>query len=345
MTARDLSIVIVTWNGCDDLIRCLEAVSAARGSLDLQIIVVDNASQDATVQTLQQRFPEVELIQNAANVGFPRANNQGLARALGRHVLLLNPDTEVGPRSLQSCVAALDADPAVGAVGCRLLYPDGTPQYECARRAYRLRHLIWEAFYLQVAFPKSAIFAHQLMGNWDHTGERDVEALSGAFLMVRRHVVEQVGGVPEHIFMYHEDLSLCLKIQRLGLRIRFLGGVSTVHHHGRSSGRSPLDLHLLEGPVRVALIRERSGVVAGLTARLLFAARSKLRWAIALVLGMIPRRVSPLARLRRDRPKVFDRSLHADQFLWAVLPGLVQDRMPCPPAAALRGNDDTATDV
>jgi GT2 family glycosyltransferase len=363
MNSTDLSVIIVTWNGCDDLVRCLGAVNAARGGLRLQVIVVDNASEDHTVSTVQERFAFVDLLQNQVNVGFPRANNQGLKHATGRHVLLLNPDTEVGEDALRACVDTLDENPAIGAVGCRLLYPDGSPQYECARRAYRLRHLIWEAFYLHVQFSHSSVFAHQLMGDWDHTGERDVEAISGAFLMARRPVLEEVGGIPDSLFMYHEDLSLCLKIQKLGLRIRFLGQVETVHHHGRSSDRSALDLHLLEGPVRVQLIQERSGAAAGAMARVLFAVRSKVRWVLAIVVGiaagpvggLIPGARARMERLRATRPKVFDRALHADQLLWAVFPGLVVHRMPrasqVEPSLAvdspkpLRESGDGATDV
>ncbi|MCH7564709.1 MAG: glycosyltransferase family 2 protein [Gemmatimonadetes bacterium] len=324
MTAPDLSIVIVTWNARDDVLRCLDAVESGKSSLDVEVVLVDNASSDDTVGAVRSCHPDVRIVEDSTNRGFARANNLGLDIACGRHVLLLNPDTEVGSETLRTCVETLDAEPEVGAVGCRLLYPDGSVQYECARRAYRLTHLVWEAFYLHVIFPQNRVFAHQLMGDWDHTGVRDVEAISGAFFMARREVFQAVARVPDTVFMYHEDLSLCLKIRERGWRIRFRGDVSTVHHHGRSAGRSSLALHLLEGPVRVLLIQERVGRLGGAVARVLFAFRGGVR----LVLSVVGRLIPGAGRLRRERPKAFDPRVHLDQIVWALLPWVVRDRMP-----------------
>ncbi len=324
MTRPDLSIIIVTWNGRDDVLRCLDAVENGKPALDLEVILVDNASSDDTVSAVRSRYPDVRVVENPTNRGFPRANNQGIEIARGRHVLLLNPDTEVECGTLRTCVETLDGEPKLGAVGCRLLYPDGSVQNECARRAYRLAHLVSEAFYLHVIFPRNRLFAHQFMGDWDHMGVRDVEAISGAFFMARRETFEAVAGVPETTFMYHEDLSLCLKIREQGWRIRFRGDVSTVHHHGRSAGSSSLALHLLEGPVRMHLIRERSGWLAGLAARGLFAVRGVVRLVLSVVGWLIP----GMGRLRRERPKAFDPRIHFDQVLWALLPWLVSGRMP-----------------
>ena len=100
---------------------------------------------------------------------------------------------------------------SVGVVGCRMIYPDGRIQYEGGRRDYRLRHLVWEAFYLHELFPRSALFAHQLMGDWDHHGRRDVEALLGAFMLARAEVARAIGGLPDEVFMFHEDLAFCLR--------------------------------------------------------------------------------------------------------------------------------------
>ncbi|MEE8148633.1 MAG: glycosyltransferase family 2 protein [Longimicrobiales bacterium] len=324
MTAPDLSIVIVTWNSRDDVLRCLDAVESGKPALDVEVVLVDNASSDDTVSAVRSRYPHVRIVENSTNRGFPRANNQGLEIARGRHILLLNPDTQVGSDTVGTCVETLDVEAEVGAVGCRLLYPDGSVQYECARRAYRLAHLVWEAFYLHVIFPRNRVFAHQLMGDWDHTGVRDVEAISGAFFMARREVFDAVARVPDAVFMYHEDLSLCLKIRERGWRIRFRGDVSTVHHHGRSAGQSSLALHLLEGPVRVLLIQARAGRFAGAAARVLFAFRGGVRLVLSVLGWLIP----GTARLRRERPRAFDPRVHLDQILWALLPWAVRDRMP-----------------
>ncbi|HEX6694351.1 MAG TPA: glycosyltransferase family 2 protein, partial [Longimicrobiales bacterium] len=138
-----LSIIIVSWNVRDLLIACLESVMAQE-DVQLEVFVVDNASADGTVEAVRERFPDVTVIANRENVGFPRANNQVLGYARGEYILYLNPDTEVQPGTLSACVAELDAHPELGAVGSRLQFADGQVQYDGARRAFRLRHLAYD---------------------------------------------------------------------------------------------------------------------------------------------------------------------------------------------------------
>ena len=323
----DLTVIVVTWNVREPVLACLEALTRRAQNTTLEVIVVDNASSDGTVEAVAETFPTVRIIENTENVGFPRANNQALWLARGRHVLFLNPDTIVGEGTLAACLRELDHDPEIAMVGCRLVYPDGRLQKECARRHYRLRHLLWEAFYLQIRFPDHPIFADQMMGSWDHEGRRDVEALTGAFMMVRRPLALRVGGLPEDIFMYHEDLAFCLRVGRTGYRIRYLGDLVTTHVHGSSASASPLTLSLLEGPVRVALIRTAWGSVAGWAARGLFVLRSLSRLTIAWVGALVP--ASATARGRY--PRVFEPRRHWLNLVWAVAPWAVKSRIPTAP--------------
>ena len=320
----DVSALIVTLDVRELTLTCIERVRERSGGLDVEVVLVDNGSADGTVDAVRERFPEARVIANPGNAGFARANNQALAVARGRHVLYLNPDTEVGEGTLEACAGALDADPTLGMVGCRLVYPDGRTQYEGGRRDYRLRHLLWEAFYLHVLFPRHPLFAHQLMGDWDHLDERDVEAVSGAFMMVPADVARDVGGLPEDVFVYHEDLSLCLRVRRAGRRIRYLGTVTTLHHSGAGSRKLPLALGLLEGEVRVRLVRERSGRLAGAAARVLFGARAAARLAISVGARVWPGR----RRLEAHRPAVLDSRKYLLHLLWSVHPGLVRRHMP-----------------
>jgi len=312
----DLSVIIVTWNVRDLTLDCLRSLDERSGDLDVEAIVVDNASVDGTVTAVRSAFPGVTLIANGGNLGFPAANNAGLEQARGRHVLFLNPDTAVGEGALERCVRELDRDSTVGMVGCQMTLPDGSVQYEGARRAYRLRHIVWEAFYLHELFPRSALFAHQLIGDWDHRGSRDVEAILGAFMMVRRELANAVGGLPDDIFMFHEDLGFCLRVRAAGYRIRYLGDVDTLHHVGASRGRAISRLNLLEGEVRVRLIQERGGRVRAAFARPAFAFRSLARLVGALVGRILP----GMAALRDKRPKAFDVRVHAIHLLWALAP-------------------------
>ena len=316
----DLSVILVTWNVRELVLTCIQRVLDRKGELQVEVILVDNDSSDGTLQAVAEVYPLVRIVRNHENLGFPRANNLALLEARGRHVLFLNPDTEVGDGTLEACVRALEGDPSLGAVGCRVLLPDGRVQVESGRRHYRLLDLVWEAFYLHIFFPRSRVFAHQVMGDWDHESDRHVEALMGAFIMVRREAVLEVGGMPDEVFMYHEDLALCLRLEKRGWKIRYLSGVTTLHHHRASTARSSSPLELLEGEVRVRLIRERSGLLAGMAARLLFGFRAAVRLLIAMAAW-------PFGRLRERFPQVTNVRKQAALVLWTIWPGFVRRRL------------------
>ncbi len=319
-----LSVIVVGWNVRELTLECLRHVYAAAPELSLEVVLVDNASADATPDAVAAEFPQAHLIRNRENVGFPRANNQALSCARGRYVLFLNPDALVQPGTLRACVDELEREERVGVVGCRLIYPDGRTQYECARRRYRLRHLAAELLYLHMFFPRGRLFGDELMAEWDHRGRRDVEQISGAFLMARREVVDAVGGLPAEIFMYHEDQAFCLRAGRLGWRIRYLGDVITVHHSGQSAGRTDAPLYLLEGESKLALIREGQGRVAAGAARVLFVLRSLIRLVVAALGAVLP----AMRPLRERYPKVFHLRRHVFQLAWAVWPRAVRRRIP-----------------
>ncbi|MGH7504309.1 MAG: glycosyltransferase family 2 protein, partial [Longimicrobiales bacterium] len=168
-------------------------------------------------------------------------------------------------------------------------------------------------------FPRHPVFGHHLMGDWDHTGTRDVEAICGAFMMVRREVAQRLGGLPEDLFMYHEDLSFCLRLRRAGWTIRYLGDFTTTHYWRRSSGRSYTPLDLLEGEHKLLLIRESQGSLAAAVGRGVFVVRSMIRLAIAGAGTAVPER----AGLRDRYPRVFDARRHALQLAWGVAPKAV----------------------
>lgn len=327
-SAPMLSILIVTWNVRDLVLACIESICADSDAPSLEIIVVDNASSDGTAEEVVQRFPDVRVLANTQNVGFPRANNQALNVARGQYVLFLNPDTEVCPGTLGACLAELQANPDIGLAGCRLEYHDGSIQYEGARNAYRFRHLMYELLYLHMLFPHSRVFGHHRMGDWDHRGTRDVEAVNGAFMMVPRALALSVGGLPEDLFMYHEDLSFCLRLRRAGYRLRYLGDVRTIHHCGQSSRRSPARLGLLEVECKHRFILEADGPVWATAARAMLGVRALLRLGMCAV-GML----LPTAWTRRY-PGAFDAGLYWLQLRWCIRRRSVRAYMPSLPESA-----------
>jgi GT2 family glycosyltransferase len=324
----DVSAIIVGWNVRDYTLRCIETLRRRAGAVALQVILVDNASSDDTAAAVAARFPDVEVVEPGVNLGFARANNLGLERARGRYVLFLNPDTEVGTGTVEASVAALDGDATIGAVGCKLLYPDGSVQYEGGRKAYRLRHLAYELLYLHMLFPRSRVFGDHLLGHWAHDTDRDVEAICGAYMLARSDAVREIGGIPDEVFMYFDDLAFCLRLTRRGWRIRYLAGVETVHYTNQSSlQRRDARWDLLEPEYKVRLIRERSGRLAGMAARGLFAVRSVIRIAVTLFSFVLPGG----RRLRSRYPQAFHLEKHWLQLQWSVAEWSVAHLVPRAP--------------
>lgn len=314
--APTLSIILVTWNVRDLVLRCLESIHQRSGAVSFEVLIVDNVSSDGTIQAIRRQFPDVRVVENRENIGFPKANNKAFQVARGRYILFLNPDTEVGAGTLEACVAELERDAGIGMVSSRLEFPDGEIQYDCARNPYLLRHLLSEMLYLQMFFPRSRVFAHHLIGDWNHRATRDVEAICGAFMMVRRSVAEALGGLPDDVFMYHEDSAFCLRVRRAGWRIRYLADVVTIHYANQSSRQSSARLYLLEGEAKLRLIREAQGPAVAALGRLLFGVRSLLRIGVAGVGAVLP----GLGAAKARYPRVFDLERHVLQLLWTVAP-------------------------
>lgn len=232
----DLSIVIVNWNAKELLRRCLESMYEGTRGIAFEVLVVDNASRDGSPQMVRHSFPQVRFIGNEENAGFARACNQGLRRARGRYIVLLNPDTWLPDDALGQMVAFLDEHPNIGVLGPRIVDPDGIVDPRCARRYPSLRSELFEKLRLDRRFPRSRLFGDYLMTYWDHKDSREVDALSGACMMIRPEVVEGVGLLDEDFFIYGEDVEYCYRIKKTGWQVLFYAK-STVVHLGAQSSR------------------------------------------------------------------------------------------------------------
>jgi GT2 family glycosyltransferase len=231
-----LSCVIVTYESRLALADCLSSLAGERETVELEVIVVDNASRDGTVAMVEADFPWVRVVASSENEGFARATNRALRVAVGRTVLLLNPDTIVPPGALAAVLAELERDPDTGMLGCKLVQPDGVFDHACKRGLPTVSAALYYLIGLQRLFPRSPRFAAYTVGWLDEDSPGYVEAVNGAFMLARREAIEQVGGLDERFWLYGEDLDWCLRFERAGWRIRYWPGVSVTHLKGGSAG-------------------------------------------------------------------------------------------------------------
>jgi GT2 family glycosyltransferase len=230
-----LSVVIVNYNTERLLKACLESVYAGVNGTPLDIWVVDNHSQDQSVTMVRSLFPRVKIIENPSNVGFSRANNLVVAQSQSDYILLLNPDTLIIGDAIERVVKFMKEHPEVGIAGCKVLNRDGTLQLACRRSIPTPKVAFYRLSGLSRLFPKSRIMARYNMTYEDPEQTHEVDAVSGAFLMIRRKVVEQIGLLDERFFMYGEELDWCLRAKRAGWTVMYYPDARIVHYKGEST--------------------------------------------------------------------------------------------------------------
>jgi len=209
--------------------------------MQTEVIVVDNASDDGSVEMIRQKFPSVKLFANSRNLGFAAANNIGLKEATGEYVLLLNPDTIVQEDTFRVMREYLEQHPDVGLAGCKILNPDGTLQLAC-RRSFPTP---WVAFTkvagLSAMFPRSKVFNKYNLEYLNPDDSYEVDAVSGSFMFVRRDILQSVGNLDEQFFMYGEDLDWCYRIKNAGWKVSYVHNTQIIHYKGESARRSDID--------------------------------------------------------------------------------------------------------
>jgi N-acetylglucosaminyl-diphospho-decaprenol L-rhamnosyltransferase len=260
----DLTVVIVSWNVRDLLRRCLQSIEAearqAVDSLALEIVVVDNASADGSVEMVRAEFPYVRLVANDKNRGFTVANNQGLALGQGRYLLLLNPDTEVTGGALATMVRSMDGHPQVGALGPQLRYPDGSLQ-SSRRRFPTFATALIESTVVQEWWGDNRVLRRYYMADTPDDTIQAVDWVVGACLLVRRQAYEQVGGLDEGFFMYSEEMDWCQRIKDAGWLVVYLPTATVIHHEGRSSEQVVPARHIHFQGSKVRYFRKHHGTL------------------------------------------------------------------------------------
>lgn len=233
----DLSIIIVNWNVKDLLYHCIQSLLEAgqnHPNLTTEMIVVDSASTDGSPQMVRAEFPQVRLIAGNRNLGYAGGNNVGAAAAGGRYLLLLNPDTVVKAEALRQMVDYMDAQPAVGALGPQLLWPDGSAQ-SSRRRFPTLGSLFWESTLLGQWRPHQRHIRRYHMTDCPADQPQPVDWVVGAALLIRRAAWDQVGPFDETFFMYFEETDWCRRCTAAGWEIHYLPTAQMIHYEGKSS--------------------------------------------------------------------------------------------------------------
>ncbi len=227
----DVSIVVVTYKeDLDVLRRCFASVRDSQG-VDLELIVVDNACRQDTATVLHEITPNAQYLANNENRGFAAAVNQGMRQSKGRYVLLLNPDTEFAPEVLKNMIGHLDSEQEVGIASAIIRYPDGKLQ-ESIRRFPTLWNQLIVLYKLPHLFP--CLIKHYMMRDADPLKTQDVDSIMGAFMFIRRQLLETVGLFDERYFIWFEEVDYCKMAHDAGWKIRHYTDVEITHHKGHS---------------------------------------------------------------------------------------------------------------
>ncbi len=232
-----LTVIIVNYNVKYYVEQCLYSLEKALAGIDAQVYVVDNCSSDDSVEYLQSRFKEITLVQNRANLGFSRANNMAIRDSASEYVLLLNPDTMVSEDAIRTPLEFMDAHPKAGILGVRMLNTDGTVAKESRRGVPSPATAFYKMCGLCERFPQNRTFAHYYMSYlpWDRAEK--IEVVSGAFCLLRRSALEEVGGLDQDYFMYGEDIDLSYRIGNNGWEAWYYP-VDILHYKGESTQKT-----------------------------------------------------------------------------------------------------------
>lgn len=234
MCTFDLSIIIINWKSKAYVRQCLTSIHANVSTLQYEVIVVDNASDDGCEEMIQAEFPDVTFIQSGKNVGFAGANNLAFTQCHGRNILFLNPDTEVLGTAVQKLYKVLDSTPDAGMVGARLLNSDLSLQTTCITALPSILNQSLGSNYLRRTFPRWRIWGMQPLFLKSSLPVQ-VEAISGACMLAKRDVLQEVGCFTTDFFMYSEDMDLCVKVAKTGAKLYYVPEAEIVHHAAGSS--------------------------------------------------------------------------------------------------------------
>lgn len=229
----DISIIIVSWKVRDLLEKCLKSIFEQTKNIKFEVFVVDNNSQDGTIEMVKNKFSGVNLIINEENAGFAKANNQAIKLAKGRYVLLLNPDTQILENVLEKMVDFMDKNTNCGVAGCQLLNPDGSLQ-PSIRRFPRFSDQALILAKIHHFWPNLGVFKRYLAKDVDYSQKQEVDQVMGAFMMIKHEVIEKIGLLDENFFIWFEEVDYCQRVKNAGRKVYYTPEAKIIHYYGQS---------------------------------------------------------------------------------------------------------------
>lgn len=241
---RKTSIVIVNYRVKDLLKECLNSVLSSKDKMDNEIIVIDNNSEDGSVELLKREFPQVRLIENHQNRGFSFACNQGIKKSSGRYILFLNPDTIFPVTGFEKMIDFMDSIAKAGICGPKMVDPQGNLLYSCRSFPTFLTSISSSQSLLERLFPKNPLSRRYLLKDLNHSQIQEVDWVSGSCLLAKKEMLDQVGFLDEDFFIYAEDVDLCYRSRKADWRVFYFPGVTFVHQVGQSTSQDRLKSQL-----------------------------------------------------------------------------------------------------
>ena len=265
----DVSVVIVSYNTREVLRDCLRSLFREVGQVEFEVIVVDNCSADRSAEMVADEFPQAVLIENVENLGFAAGCNRGMVIARGRYILLLNPDTVVLDRAIEKTVAYADSHPEAAVVGCQVLCSDGSIQGTCFRYP-SLLNIALSSFGLdRVPFGRR-LLGRERMKEWGRDSEREVDVVTGCYMLVRRESIEGIGLMDEQYFVYAEEADWCYRFARAGWKVVFAPVAQIIHITRGSTSQVPSAMLVQLEKSLLLFLEKHRGRASRACARVLF---------------------------------------------------------------------------
>lgn len=310
----EISVVIVAWNAKHYLELCLESLAKAPPRRKMEVLVVDNASADDTVEMVEGRFSWVKLIKSKENLGFAKGNNVAIRQCQGRYIALVNPDVIVFPGCLDALVDFLEQHPKVGNVGPRVFNPDMTQQSTC-RHFPTLWNNLCSAIRLESLFKGRRFFAGEQMFYFTYDRTLTVDVIVGCFSMIRREAFDEVGLLDEGLFMYGDDVDWCRRAWNAGWEVVFYPEAQAIHDRGKTTAPYPVHFAVAQQRAILRYWRKNHSFLGVLGIRSIMLLHHLLRYAFAALSNVVH---SPKARQLEVRRRVSGACMR--QLLFGTVP-------------------------